>query len=76
MNQLYATLTRARRTALVQSLRKVQLYKNNALLSRILSNVNSDWLLHGSSVLRVYEYDLNLSQFTVTLSLMYTRSML
>ena len=35
----------------------VQLYKNNAraLLSRILSILNLDWLQHARSVRRVYE---------------------
>ena len=34
------------------------MYKNNAraLLSRILSIVNSDWMQHASSVCGVYEY--------------------
>ena len=53
-NQPYATLT------LASALRKmfgVQLYKNNAraLLSRILSILNLDWLQHARSVRRVYE---------------------
>ena len=36
----------------------VQLYKNNAraLLSRILSILNLDWLQHARSVRGVYEY--------------------
>ena len=55
LNQPYATLT------LASALRKmfgVQLYKNNAraLLSRILSILNLDWLQHARSVRRVYEY--------------------
>ena len=54
MNQPYATLT------LVSALREmfgVQLYKNNAraLLSRILSILNLDWLQHARSVRGVYE---------------------
>ena len=46
----------------------VQLYKNNAraLLSRILSILNLDWLQHARSVRGVYEYCLtNKIQFTV-----------
>ena len=55
VNQPYATLT------LVSALREmfgVQLYKNNAraLLSRILSILNLDWLQHAGSVRGVYEY--------------------
>ena len=44
----------------VSTARGVQLYKNNActLLLRILSIVNSDWLLHAYSVRSVYEYSL------------------
>ena len=40
----------------------VQLYKNNAraLLSRIFSIVNSDWLQHARSVRGVYEYHMKL----------------
>ena len=36
----------------------VQLYKNNAraLLSRILSNLNLDWLQHARRVRGVYEW--------------------
>ena len=39
----------------------VQLYKNNtrALLSRILSILNLDWLQHARSVRGVYEYHLS-----------------
>ena len=49
MSQPYATLT------LASALRKmfgVQLYKNNAraLLSHILSILNSDWLQHARSI--------------------------
>ena len=55
VNQPYATLT------LASALRKmfgVQLYKNNAraLLSRILSILNLDWLQHVRSVRRMYEF--------------------
>ena len=54
VNQPYATLT------LPSALREmfgVQLYKNNAraLLSRILSILNLDWLQHARSVRGVYE---------------------
>ena len=54
VNQPYATLT------LASGLREmfgVQLYKNNAraLLSRILSILNLDWLQHARSVRGVYE---------------------
>ena len=55
VNQPYATFT------LASALRKmfgVQLYKNNAraLLSRILSILNLDWLQHARSVRGVYEF--------------------
>ena len=54
LNQPYETLM------LVSALRdvsEVQLYKNNAraLISRILSILNSDWLQHECSVHGVYE---------------------
>ena len=54
MNQPYATLTLA---SALREMFGVQLYKNNAraLLSRILSIVNSDWLQHARSVRGVYE---------------------
>ena len=54
MNQPYATLTLA--SALCEMF-GVQLYKNNAraLLSRILSILNLDWLQHARSVRGVYE---------------------
>ena len=57
VNQPYAMLT------LVSALREmfgVQLYKNNAraLLSRILSILNLDWLQHARSVRGVYEFQL------------------
>ena len=55
INQPYATLTLA--TALCKVF-GVQLYKNIAfaLLSGILSILNSDWLQHACSVRGVYEY--------------------
>ena len=51
VNSPYAMLTRARNVF------GVQLYKNNAraLLSHILSIVNSDWLQHACSVCGMYE---------------------
>ena len=62
VNQPYATLT------LVSALREmfgVQLYKNNAcaLLSRILSILNLDWLQHARSVRGVYEFALRCMQY-------------
>ena len=55
VNQPYATLTLA--SALREMFGVVQLYKNNAraLLSRILSILNLDWLQHARSVRGVYE---------------------
>ena len=54
MNQPYATFTLA---SALREMFGVQLYKNNAraLLSRILSILNSDWLQHARSVRGVYE---------------------
>ena len=54
-NQPYATLTLA---SALREMFGVQLYKNNAraLLSRILSILNLDWLQHARSVRGVYEY--------------------
>ena len=54
VNQPYVTLTLA---SALREMFGVQLYKNNAraLLSRILSIVNLDWLQHARSVRRVYE---------------------
>ena len=56
MNQPYATLTLASR---LREMFGVQLYKNNAraLLSRILSILNLDWLQHARSVRGVYEFN-------------------
>ena len=55
VNQPYTTLTLA--SALCEVF-GVQLYKNNAraLLSRILSILNLDWLQHARSVRGVYEF--------------------
>ena len=55
VNQPYATLTPA---SALREMFGVQLYKNNAraLLSRILSILNLDWLQHARSVRRVYEF--------------------
>ena len=55
VNQPYATLTLA---SALREMFGVQLYKNNAraLLSRILSNLNLDWLQHARSVRGVYEF--------------------
>ena len=55
VNQPYATLTLA---SALREVFGVQLYKNNAraLLSRILSILNLDWLQHARSVRGVYEY--------------------
>ena len=54
VNQPYATLTLA---SALREMFGVQLYKNNAraLLSRILSILNLDWLQHARSVRGVYE---------------------
>ena len=55
VNQPYATLTVA---SALREMFGVQLYKNNAraLLSRILSILNLDWLQHARSVHGVYEW--------------------
>ena len=55
VNQPYATLTLA---SALREMFGVQLYKNNAraLLSRVLSILNLDWLQHARSVRGVYEY--------------------
>ena len=54
INQPYVTLTLA---SALREMFGVQLYKNNAraLLSRILSILNLDWLQHERSVRGVYE---------------------
>ena len=54
VNQPYATLTFA---SALREMFGVQLYKNNAraLLSRILSILNLDWLKHARSVRGMYE---------------------
>ena len=62
MNQPYARVNQPYTAlSLASALREmfgVQLYKNNAraLLSRILSILNLDWLQHARSVRGVYEY--------------------
>ena len=55
VNQPYATLTLA---SALREMFGVQLYKNNAraLLLRILSILNLDWLQHARSVRGVYEW--------------------
>ena len=57
VNQPYATLTLA---SALREMFGVQLYENNAraLLSRILSILNLDWLQHARSVRGVYEWPL------------------
>ena len=59
VNQPYAMLTLA---SALREMFGVQLYKNNAhaLLSRILSILNLDWLQHARSVRGVYEIILTL----------------
>ena len=54
VNQPYVTLTLA---SVLREMFGVQLYKNiaRALLSRILSILNLDWLQHARSVRGVYE---------------------
>ena len=56
VNQPYASVASA-----LREMFGVQLYRNNAraLLSRILSILNLDWLQHARSVRRVYECILN-----------------
>ena len=58
VNQPYATLTLA---SPLREMFGVQLYTNNAraLLSRILSILNLDWLQHARSVRGVYEWQSN-----------------
>ena len=55
VNQPYGTLTLA---SALREMFRVQLYKNNAraLLSRILSILNLDWLQRARSVRGVYEF--------------------
>ena len=57
VNQPYVTLTLA---SALREMFGVQLYKNNAraLLSRILSILNLDWLQHARSVRGVYELEI------------------
>ena len=63
VNQPYATRTLA---SALREMFGVQLYKNNAhaLLSRILSILNLDWLQHARSVRGVYEYGIFLEFLT------------
>ena len=61
VNQPYATLTLA---SALREMFGVQLHKKNnarALLSRILSILNLDWLQHARSVRGVYESQLYVS---------------
>ena len=60
VNQTYATCTLA---SALREMFGVQLYKNNAraLLLRILSILNLDWLQHARSVRGVYELLLSFS---------------
>ena len=62
VNQPNATLTLA---SVLPEMFGVQLYKNNAraLLSRILSILNLDWLQHARSVRGVYEFNLTYCTF-------------
>ena len=62
VNQPYARLTLA---SALREMFGVQLYKNNvrALLSRILSILNLDWLQHARSVRGVYESRLSYACF-------------
>ena len=64
VNQHYATLTLA---STLREMFGVQLYKNNAraLLSRILSSLNLDWLQHARSVRGVYEFIIPNGMITV-----------
>ena len=63
VNQPYATLTLA---SPLREMFGVQLYKNNAraLLSRISSILNLDWLQHARTVRGVYEYKTKSFQMT------------
>ena len=69
VNQPHATLTLA---SALREMFGVQLYKNNAraLLSRILSILNLDWLQHARSVRGVYEV---LLKGTVEITWMFVR---
>ena len=62
VNQPYATLTLA---SALREMFGVQLYKNNAraLLSRILSILNLDWLQHARSVRGVYKCPIFVYQY-------------
>ena len=63
VNQPYATLTLA---SALREMFGVQLYKNNAraLLLRILSILNLDWLQHARSVRGVYEFQVRNESLT------------
>ena len=63
VNQPYAALSLA---SALREMFGVQLYKNNAraLLSRILSILNLDWLQHARSVRGVYELAIMVFQLT------------
>ena len=72
MNQPYARVNQpyAATLTLASALRDmfgVQLYKNNAraLLLRILSILNLDWLQHARSVRGVYEYFISLNNMVL-----------
>ena len=71
LNQPYATLTLA---SALREMFGVQLYKNNAraLLSRILSILNLDWLQHACSVRGVYEY-FDILKYLTCLALFYLK---
>ena len=70
VNQPYATLTLA---SALHEMFGVQLYKNNAcaLLSRILSILNLDWLQHARTVRGVYESELSDDQTPVDINAMH-----
>ena len=67
VNQPYATLTLA---SALREMFGVQLCKNNAraLLLRILSILNLDWLQHARSVRGVYEYMVGVSKYAKILA--------
>ena len=64
VNQPYATRTLA---LALREMFGVQLYKNNAraLLSRILSILNLDWLQHARSIRGVYERKIRTVSFGI-----------
>ena len=77
MNQPYARVNQPYATLMLESaLREmfgVQLYKNNAraLLSRILSILNLDWLQHARSVRGVYESILSWEYSLICMQIMH-----